>query len=271
MAYSFVTLLRISKQYMYNTVTMRTEQFAATAIKGFFEKEHVGTLEQLASALGGASKSTVFRKLNVLCHLSSYSHAGKYYTLPQIAQFNEQGLWVWNGIRFSKQGTLKRTLEMWVAGSEEGYFEPELENALGVMVRTPLLGLIQENRIAREKVSGRYLYGSVESSVRLRQTLARRSQVGDELPGPEVLQHEIKAAILLFFSLLDEKQRRLYAGIESLKKGRGGDQAIAHWLGLHPQTVAKGREELLQRDIEIERVRRSGAGRPLLEKKRPKF
>jgi hypothetical protein len=157
-----------------------------------------------------------------------------------------------------------------VANSEDGYFEHELEKALGVMVRGSLVNLVQKNRIAREKVSGRYLYGSAESSVRLRQTLTRRSQVGDELPGPEVLQHEIKAAILLFFSLLDEKQRRLYAGIESLKKGHGGDQAIAQWLGLHPQTVAKGREELLQRDIEIERVRRSGAGRPLLEKKRPK-
>ena len=85
-----------------------------------------------------------------------------------------------------------------------------------------------------------------------------------------MLQHEIRAAILLFFSVLNEKQKRLFAGIESLRLGRGGDRQIAQWLGLHPQTIAQGREELLKRDLEIERVRRAGAGRPPLEKKPPK-
>ena len=37
----------------------------------------------------------------------------------------------------------------------------------------------------------------------------------------EVSKEELKASILLFYSLLDEQQRRLYAGLESLKLGRG--------------------------------------------------
>lgn len=32
---------------------------------------------------------------------------------------------------------------------------------------------------------------------------------------PEATSHELKAAIILFFSLLDEKQHRLYAGLET--------------------------------------------------------
>jgi hypothetical protein len=36
-----------------------------------------------------------------------------------------------------------------------------------------------------------------------------------------VLAHELKAAIILFFSLLDERQRRFFAGLESLKIGLG--------------------------------------------------
>lgn len=255
---------------MCNIIIMKTEQFAAAVLAGFLEKQKVATLDQLTSVLGCQAKITVWRKLKGLSYLSSYSHAGQYYTLPTVAQWNERGLWSWKEIRFSKEGTLKRTIETWVAGSESGYFEPELEQGLGVMVRGTLLNLLQEDRIAREKVSGRYLYGSAEPAVRIRQTLARRTQQGDALPGPEVLQHEIKAAILLFFSQLNEKQRRWYAALESLKRGRGGDQAIAQWLGLHPQTIAKGREELLKRDMEIERVRRAGGGRPFLEKKRLK-
>ncbi len=81
---------------------------------------------------------------------------------------------------------------------------------------------------------------------------------------------ELRAAIVLFFSLLDEKQRRLYAGLEALKTGRGGDAQIADLLGLDVGTVARGRQDLLQQDVEVERVRRTGGGRKSLEKKRRK-
>jgi hypothetical protein len=50
-------------------------------------------------------------------------------------------------------------------------------------------------------------------------------------PEVELLSDELKAAIILFFSLLDEKQRRLFAGLESAKMGHGGDYKMAT---LHP-------------------------------------
>ena len=81
---------------------------------------------------------------------------------------------------------------------------------------------------------------------------------------------ELKAALVLFFSLLDERQRRLYAGLESLKLGHGGDRRIAELLGLDPGTVARGRTQLLTQDVDRERVRREGGGRPPAEKKRRK-
>ena len=81
---------------------------------------------------------------------------------------------------------------------------------------------------------------------------------------------ETKAAIILFFSTLDEQQRRLYAGIESMRLGHGGDRRIAELTGLDVHTIAKGRSELLERDVHVERIRRPGAGRPALEKKHRK-
>ena len=81
---------------------------------------------------------------------------------------------------------------------------------------------------------------------------------------------QLRAAIVLFASLLDERQRRLYAGLESLKCGWGGDARIAGLLGIDPGTVARGRKQLLTQDIERVRVRRPGGGRPPLEKKLPR-
>ena len=75
---------------------------------------------------------------------------------------------------------------------------------------------------------------------------------------------------VLFASLLDERQRRLFAGLEALKCGWGGDRRIARLLGIDPSTVAAGRRQLVERDIEADRVRRAGGGRRPTEKKRRK-
>jgi len=69
-------------------------------------------------------------------------------------------------------------------------------------------------------------------------------------------------------SLLDEQQRRLYAGLESLQLG--GDRQIAELLSLDPHTVAKGRRQLLAEDVETDRVRAVGGGRKPVEKKHPR-
>jgi len=87
---------------------------------------------------------------------------------------------------------------------------------------------------------------------------------------PAETSDELRAAIILFSSLLDEQQRRLYAGLESFKLGRGGDDRIAEFLQLNPHTVAKGRRQLLARDVEVDRIRKVGGGRKPVEKKRPK-
>jgi hypothetical protein len=67
--------------------------------------------------------------------------------------------------------------------------------------------------------------------------------------------------------MLDEKQHRLYAGLESLKVGHGGDRRIAELLLLNEKTVAKGRKELLEGGISIDSIRRNGGGRKTIQKK----
>ena len=84
------------------------------------------------------------------------------------------------------------------------------------------------------------------------------------------MSDDLQAAILLWFSLLDEKQRRLYAGLESQKWGHGGDRKIADLLNLDVHTVARGRRELFAGQVAPERVRDPGGGRKAVEKKHPR-
>src|ERR1035441_3325337 len=191
------------------------------------------------------------------------------------AHFDESGLWSFQSVWFSRQGTLLDTAQAFVENSPAGYFAEELDHLLHVGTKEPLLRLVQHERVARQPVEGVYLYCSMNPVLRQRQLLARyvlqaEPDLASSLAKAEVVSDELKAAIVLFSSMLDEKQRRLYAGLESLKLGYGGDQRIAEFIGMDPHTVAKGRRELLEQDLEIDRVRKGGGGRKPLEKKRPK-
>jgi len=52
--------------------------------------------------------------------------------------------------------------------------------------------------------------------------LRRRGQPPFPRPGLRVLPDELKVAIVLFYSLLDERQRRLYAGLEAMRSATAG-------------------------------------------------
>ena len=254
---------------------MRTESFHADALAKALRRCKIATMPELKRALGTEVDVTVFRKLKQLAYRTSYSHRGSYYTLDENAQFDDNGLWSFQSVWFSRQGTLLDTAQAFVENSSAGYFAEELDHRLHVGTKEPLLRLVQHERVAREPVQGLYLYCSMNPVLRQRQLLARRMlqaepSLATGLAQSEAVSDELKAAIVLFSSLLNEKQRRLYAGLESLKLGYGGDQRIAEFIGMDPHTVAKGRRELFEQDLAVDRVRKAGGGRKPLEKKRPK-
>jgi hypothetical protein len=248
---------------------MRPPIFSATVLRRFLRKNRIATLPQLKELLGTQADITVFRKLKELSYRTSYSHRGRFYTLDEIADFDEQGLWSFESVWFSRFGTLVDTAERCVTQAPAGCFASELEGVLHVPVKEPLLHLVQQGKIARQTVSGLYLYCAHHRETRQNQLLVRQQQfalpTSDISPAP--VSDELRAAIVLFASLLDEQQRRLYAGLESLQ--RGGDRQIAELLHMDPHTVAKGRQQLLAQEVEWGRVRSIGGGRKPTEKKRP--
>lgn len=254
---------------------MRPERYDPESLIALLRQQKIATMEDLKEALGTSADATVFRKLAELDYRTSYSHRGRFYTLDEVALFDELGLWSFRQVWFSRFGTLVPTVEALVVASEAGYDAVELEDVLHVEAKQALLRLVRDGRMAREKVAGRYIYLSAQAATR-RAQLAARSVYDAEAsrlslgPGLRVLPDELKAAIVLFYSLLDERQRRLYAGLEAMKIGHGGDVQVAELLGIDPGTVARGRRELLSGDVGPGRVRRAGGGRPPTKKAPPR-
>jgi hypothetical protein len=256
-----------------NSLIMNKTKYSIQAIEKVLKHHKIATFDQLKADLGNPARCTIFRKLADLEYLSSYSHRGKYYTLRSIARFNALGLWDYRSVWFSHFGNLLDTAEALVKSSEAGYTATELKEVLHVKTKHALTQLVRSARIKREPFDSVYVYLSGEDHVADRQrkdrkTHLKRSFASVVIVNPDLAVEEAKATILLFCSMLNERQRRLYAGLESLKLGHGGDAHIASLLGMDPHTVARGRQELMNGELTHDRVRAEGGGRLLQEKKR---
>lgn len=152
---------------------MRPIQIKSEVVIKLFENSPVLTMQQLTTELK-CSHMTVFRKLYKLHYFSSYSHKGKYYALSRTAQFNDNGLWEYQGIRFSLYGSLKNTVRQFVTDSQAGYSAEELDKLLSVRVYNTLLDLVSEKQIERDFYERKYIYFSVDQATKRLQQEQRK-------------------------------------------------------------------------------------------------
>lgn len=69
-----------------------------------------------------------------------------------------------------------------------------------------------------------------------------------------------KSAMLRFYKSLNERDRRRYAAVESLKLGHGGVEFISKLLKCDPKTVKRGVREIKEEEqLSTDRLRKKGA------------
>ena len=146
-------------------------------VENLLRKRRVVTMNDLCKVIGSSSRMTVFRRLREMEYVSSYTHAGRYYTLYDIARFDSDGIWFYNAIGFSQNGSLKNTVTYLVHRSDTGKFHIDLERQLRVRVHNVLLDLVKSKQIERIKFEGQYLYLSSDKEQSKKQIEQR-----DQLP-----------------------------------------------------------------------------------------
>jgi len=150
---------------------------AQKKVENLLRKCRVVTMSDLCEVIGSSSRMTVFRRLRQIKYVTSYTHAGRYYTLYDIARFDSDGIWFYDDIGFSQNGSLKNTVIYLVDGSDAGKFHFDLERQLRVRVHNVLLDLVQSKQIERIKFEGQYLYLSSDKEQSTKQIEQR-----DKLP-----------------------------------------------------------------------------------------
>jgi hypothetical protein len=137
---------------------------AQKKLENFIKTRRVVEMRDLFEVVESTSRMTVFRRLSWVEYLCSYTHAGRYYTLFDTARFDSDGIWFYDDIGFSQNGSLKKTVTYLVDNGDGGKFHSDLQRQLRVRVHNVLLDLVRSKQIKRTKFEGQFLYLSSDKA-----------------------------------------------------------------------------------------------------------
>jgi len=110
---------------------------------------------------------------------TSINKNGRYYTLPQIPVFDENGLWKYQAVLFSKHGNLKQTIVALITDSNKGLSAVEIAELVDLVPNSSFLSRFKTvPGVKREKHQGRFIYLSDRSEIYSRQKQTRASRQG---------------------------------------------------------------------------------------------
>lgn len=150
-----------------------------------FRAKTVMTLPELALELQ-RSQRTAQRQLHQWNVYTSYNKNGRYYVLPDVPQFDSNGLWRYRGIFFSRHGNLTQTLVAVVKHSKAGLNAAELTELLGLSPRSFLSAFRSHPELRREKHQGCFVYFSSEPSLYEQQKNQRLAMIRNAKQPSEV-------------------------------------------------------------------------------------
>jgi hypothetical protein len=206
---------------------MLDKNASAKALKRQFRRFCLVDLNALYETLKTRSRMSVFRRLLQLGYLTSFTHRGRYYTMSDIPQFDQYGLWFHQGVGFSRVGTLKSTIVKLIEDSVAGLTHRELELLVRIRVHNSLLALVRDKRIGRERVEGAFLYVNSDPDQAEQQIVRRQKQLADECEHPvglpastiiEVLVEALQAGVVPVLVARQLTARGVSVSIEQVKQ-----------------------------------------------------
>jgi hypothetical protein len=199
-----------------------------------FRRRKIQTLGEVAQLIH-RTVHTARRKLKVWKTHHSYNQNGRYYTLPDVPEFDANGLWRWRGAFFSRYGTLRQTLIELVRRSAAGLNASEIGYLLGLDPRSFLSAFANDPQLMREKTQGCFVYYDANPDVGVAQrkrrfTLSTTSRRPTDSEAIAILVEKIKYPALSDKAL----SRRLVA-----QNLRVAPEMIGNFFAQHGLTVKK--------------------------------
>ena len=113
-----------------------------------FRRQKIITIEQLVRLLK-YSVITARRRLKKWQTYTSINKNGRYYTLPQIPVFDQNGLWRYQTVIFSKHGNLKQTIIALITGSPKGLSAVDIGQLVDLVPNSSFLSQFKDDGLVK--------------------------------------------------------------------------------------------------------------------------
>lgn len=140
--------------------------------KNYFQSKKILTVDQIAQSL----KSSIIsarRRLKEWAAFTSYNKKGRYYTLPNVPEFDKNGIWFYRDVFFTKHRNLKQTIVYLVVNSSTGMSSKEIGEIVGLDPTSFMHHFRDVPGIRREKHQNRFIYYSDNAAIYTRQRQKR--------------------------------------------------------------------------------------------------
>ncbi len=162
------------------------------------EKIKTFTIEQVVSSLS-CSVPTARLKLKQWQAYTSYNKNGRYYALSTVPIFDQNDIWCFKGIFFSKHGNLKKTIIHLINSSARGLTGNQLGNILGLSPQSFLHHFKSTPGICRQKYDGVYVYFSDVTQIYRNQIEYRSAKTHADKHHRSLSNHD---AIIILMSII---------------------------------------------------------------------
>ncbi|MFH1721803.1 MAG: hypothetical protein ABH950_04265 [Candidatus Altiarchaeota archaeon] len=146
-------------------ITDRIKELKVVGIKSLTDNLH-------------CSEWTLFNKLRGL-YYTSYNFQRQYITLKQIPIFDENGLWEYNKVRFSKWGNVEETIRQIVEQSPIGFSAGSIAKTLKIRTHNQLLKCRKKGLLVSVRDGRNQIYYSANEKKRANQISVRKKMKGD--------------------------------------------------------------------------------------------
>lgn len=131
------------------------------------------------------STITARRRLKKWKTYTSINKNGRYLTLPEIPVFDQNGLWKYQTVLFSKQGNLRQTMLKLISNASTGLSAVDISKLVDLAPNSSFISQIKNAPgIKREKHHGRFIYFSDRNEVynRQKQRYIENRRAGADFP-----------------------------------------------------------------------------------------
>jgi hypothetical protein len=174
---------------------MQTQPRPLVKLEELFAQQYCWNMEQLCNSLNYSAIS-IRRFLKQLGYFSSFTHNSKWYTLSSIPEFDNNGLWFYNQIGFSRHGNLKQNIVHFINKSSHGLSAKQLADSLSIPCHAVLNHMYNSGAIDRFKSTSDFVYVS-STDRRKRQQLMRLQSQTVTVTAPQELNPQTAVYVLV--------------------------------------------------------------------------